>query len=139
METHLNHKFTALLICFILINASYSSSSSNTEAWSPLVTDRRINPKLCKYPTGVQNVCARKTTVEQIKNLEDAWKAAKSKNDSVAIAFSSEKKEETGGNGQILSTKLSYVDPFEFKSVMSPLIDAEELTGINRSKSQVRT
>lgn len=109
---------------------SINQLSLNIESWLPLITDRRLLPSFCKFPIAEQETLARNLSNKQIKKLEDTWK---SENNVFAIDLD----KMVNKDKIFLATKFIYSDPFEFKSIMNPLIDAEETNDMKQKKSQV--
>lgn len=105
-------------------------SDWNVESWTPLIGDRRLVSWLCQYPTHAQESRARKITYDQINKLETAWKSGMT---SATLGDIDRKEQED----TFEPTRLSYTDPFEFKSIMIPLITAEAKVERDLKEAQV--
>lgn len=105
-------------------------SDWNVAAWSPLISERRLLPWLCKFPSNSQESRARKVAMDQIQKLEGLWKSGMT----MATLEDINRKEQE----DILEpTHLSYSDPHEFKSIMIPLITAEAKIEKDLKEAQV--
>jgi regulator of nonsense transcripts 1 len=103
----------------------------NVDNWTPLIVDRRLHPWLCKFPSQAQESRARKIPYDKIKRLEAAWKSGMTS----ATLDDINRKEQKVTLG---STKLSYSDSHEFKSIMVPLITADAKIKKEQKEAQVR-
>lgn len=106
-------------------------SDWNVENWSPLISDRRLLPWLCQFPTTAQENRARIITNDQIQKLESAWKSGM-----VMATLEDINRKEL--DDVLEPTKLSYCDSYEFSSIMTPLITAEAKIEKDLKEAQVK-